>query len=280
MKVIVSHDVDHLTFREHRRDLVIPKFIIRYLLEAASGKISITELSGRIRRLASDKWHNLEELMAFNKENHVPSTFFIGVSNGKGLMYTAENAEFWVRRIAQEGFDVGVHGIAYDSYDDIKHEYDTFKRISGLSRFGIRMHYLRKSGKTLQYLSMAGYLFDSTIYEIDHPYKVNALWEFPLFIMDVDLIRNRSVLENQNFEQIKDATMKTIDGVYKNDINYLTVNLHDRFFHDSFSVWKKWYTWLIQYINESKIEFINYKDAIEELESASCKDEIHQHHDK
>lgn len=266
MKVIVSHDVDHITFWEHRRDFIVPKFMIRYFLEMTFGQITINEFSSRIRRILKNKWHNLEELMAFNKQYNIPSTFFIGVSNGNGLVYSTKDAEFWVKRIMQEGFDVGVHGIAFDNYEEIKHEYDTFKRISGNESFGIRMHYLRNSQNMLEYLSKAGYTFDSTIYKIERPYKINTMWEFPLFIMDVYIVRKKSILQNQSFEQIKVATLKTIDDVYKRGIKYITINLHDRFYHESFRIWKKWYIWLIQYFITNNIKFINYSDAIKELE--------------
>ena len=266
MKIIVSHDVDHITFCEHKKDMLIPKFVIRNLLEFACRHISLIEILERFKSIINNKWHNLDELMAFNKANNIPSTFFLAVSNGRGLSYSLRDSEFWIRKILQEGFDVGVHGIAFDNYEDIKKEYDLFKTISGLELFGIRMHYLSNSDNTLDYLSKVGYAFDTTLYNFDNPYKVNNLWEFPLFIMDVYIIRKNSSLQNQSLEQAKEATIKIIDDVYKNDIRYLTVNLHDRFFNDRFKIWKEWYIWLIDYLKNNKFEFIGYHDAIKELE--------------
>ncbi len=37
MKIIISHDVDHITVLEHNRDLIIPKFIVRSFLYKGLG---------------------------------------------------------------------------------------------------------------------------------------------------------------------------------------------------------------------------------------------------
>jgi peptidoglycan/xylan/chitin deacetylase (PgdA/CDA1 family) len=271
MKILVSHDVDHITFWEHNRDLIVPKFVVRNFLELISRQISVSQHFSRAKSIFLNKWHNLEELMAYNKEHYIPATFFIGVSSGKGLVYSREDTEFWIKKIIQTGFDVGVHGIAFDNYEEIKKEHDTFKSISGLNKFGIRMHYLRSSDKTIGYLNKAGYLFDTTLYEFSNPYKVNNLWEFPLFIMDVYIIRKDSSLQNRNLEQAKEATKKIIDDVNDNGIEYLTVNLHDRFFHNSFKTWKEWYIWLITYLKDNRCKFISYREAVEELEGVRSK---------
>ena len=41
MKVIISHDIDHITAREHLTDTIIPKFIIRNKIELLTGKIRL-----------------------------------------------------------------------------------------------------------------------------------------------------------------------------------------------------------------------------------------------
>ena len=48
MKVIVSHDIDHLTVSEHLfKDAIVPKYYIRSYIELLSGKISLAELFNR-----------------------------------------------------------------------------------------------------------------------------------------------------------------------------------------------------------------------------------------
>ena len=165
MKVIISHDVDHIKVWEHKRDLIIPKFIARSFIEFVLGYISFFELKNRGKSIIENRWQNLEELLQFDKENDVPSTFFIGVNNGVGLSYSLKNAKLWIKIIQQKGFDVGVHGIAFDDYIVIEKEYELFKDILKSNNFGIRMHYIRSTSKTLDFLNRAGYLFDSSLYK-------------------------------------------------------------------------------------------------------------------
>lgn len=265
MKVIISHDVDHVTVWEHKKDLIIPKFIIRNFLELIFNKISIIEYFRRYKAFLKNKWDNIHELLEFNKKNNIPATFFIGVSNGRYLNYSLKNAEIWIRRIMAEGFDVGVHGIAYDKLNEMKKEHETFRRLSHLQNFGIRMHYLMNTENTVKYLNEAGYLFDSTMYEKKNPYRVGKMWEFPLHIMDGYILCENSRWQNRNLEQAKEATKKIIEEALSKNINYLTILFHDRYFNDAFKTWKDWYVWVISYLKGNGFKFVNYRQAIKEI---------------
>ncbi len=266
MKIIISHDVDHITALEHKKDLIIPKQIIRSLIELGSGYISASETKGRLQSIIQNKLQNLKELLNFDKEFGIPSTFFVAVANGKGLSYSLENAEFWIKTITTEGFDVGVHGIAFDGYDRIKHEFDTFKQIAGLSQFGIRMHYLRRTPKTLNLLSDAGYVYDSTINELRNPYKIDAMWEIPLHLMDVHIFARNARWQNQDLEQAIGATKKRLEKAYDDGVKFFTILFHDNVFNDGFRTRKNWYIWLVNYLRDNELKFINYRQAMEELE--------------
>lgn len=267
MKIIISHDVDHITVWEHKYDLVVPKFICRSFIEAALRSISISEIRNRFNDFLKNKWQNLEEIARFDKENDVPSTFFIGVNNGVGLSYSLKNAESWIKIILDRGFDVGVHGINFENYDSIRKEYETFKSLSGLKKFGIRMHYLRNTKDTLKFLNEAGYIFDSTLYKLENPFKIGDLWEFPLHIMDSYTFHQNSRWQNQTLEEAKGTAKAEIDRAYSNGIKYFTILLHDRYFSDSFKSWKDWYIWIVDYFKKGRFEFISYRDAIRELEN-------------
>ena len=128
------------------------------------------------------------------------------------------------------------------------------------------MHYLRNNENTLEYLNNTGYVFDSTICKFQNPYKVGNLWEFPLHIMDGYLFHRNSCWQNQNLQQIKDETKRIVDKSYKKGIKYFTILFHDRYFNNSFKSWKDWYIWVISYLKNNGFEFINYKEAIRELE--------------
>lgn len=266
MKIIISHDVDHITVWEHKCDLIIPKLIVRSFIELILGYASIAEFGNKFKDILKNKWQNLEEIARFDKENKVDSTFFIGVNNGVGLNYSLKNAQVWIKIILDKGFDVGVHGISFENYDDIKNEYETFKSLSGLKNFGIRMHYLRNAANTTDLLNKAGYIFDSTIYKFENPFKLGNLWEFPLHIMDGYLFYENSRWQNRSLEAAKEKTKRIIEEADKKGIKYLTILFHDRYYNDGFKSWMDWYIWCINYLREHGFRFISYRDAIRELE--------------
>lgn len=267
MKVIVSHDVDSIAaLGEHWKDLVIPKLAVRSSIELFLGRIDLKQFSLRIKEVLKNKLHNLEELMTFDGQNAIPSTFFVGVNNGLGLCYSQEIAKIWIRKILKKGFDVGTHGIEFDNYNGIVNERALFQELSGLENFGIRMHYLRNSGNTVELLNQSGYLFDSTVYELESPYKVGNLWEFPLHIMDTCLFNKDVRWQSQSLTQVKDETLRILEEARNKGIEYFTLLLHDRYFSNSFRAWKEWYIWLVLYLKNNKVEFVSYKKAINELE--------------
>ncbi len=266
MKVIVSHDVDHITAWEHWKDGVLMKAIIRMFVEYTIGSIGPKEIKARIVELIKNKWNYIDELMKFDKEHNIPSTFFVGVNNGKGLSYSLKNAKYWIKKIRKNGFDVGVHGICYKNYNGIKREYETFKSICNCDSFGVRMHYLRLNDDTLRYLSQAGYLFDSTVYKLADPYKVDSLWEFPLHIMDGYIFEGyKGHFSKITFEMSKQQTEKILNKIQKQKLQFLTILFHDRLFSYAYSSVKRWYEWLIYKLETYGYEFIGYKDAIREL---------------
>lgn len=269
VKAIVSHDVDHITALEHWRDLQIPKSIVRSSIELVKGKITAAEYLSRLKEIGSNRFHNLDELMLFDREHGVHSTFFLAVNRGLGLCYSLKNANYWANRIVENGFDIGVHGIEFDNAEGVKTEYDTFGRIAGRTDFGIRMHYLRMSKDTLQHLDCAGYAFDSSIYSLDNPFKTGQLWEFPLHIMDSYVFHHECSWQNRTAEQAFEATQKTIEHCHKKEINYLTLLLHDRYFSGAFSSWKEWYIKVVSYLRDNHVQFVSYGQAIDELESGS-----------
>ncbi|MCX6243664.1 MAG: hypothetical protein NTU98_03070 [Bacteroidetes bacterium] len=269
MYVIVSHDVDHLTAFEHRTDLILPKFFARNLIETLNGTISFGEMMSRTGEVFRNRWQHLEEVMDFDRQQGIPSTFFFGVNNGKMLAYSLENAAYWIKRIHENGFETGVHGIGYSTPDAVKKEFETFQQILPGVPFGIRMHYLRHDENTLKFMDAAGYRFDSSIREHKAPYKVGKLWEFPLHIMDGDMINQGKRYGSKSFEEIREFTRREIAAVVDKNVRYLTILFHDRYFHSSFSVWKAWYEWVISYCKENGFVFQSYSSAITELNSVN-----------
>ncbi len=268
MKAIISHDIDHLTLTEHYlRDMIVPKYFVRSYIELFSGKISISEMIKRYEDVFKNQWQHIDELYQFNKIKHVPTTYFIGVNKGVGLNYSQKHAIYWIHKMIEMGCDVGVHGIEYENFDSINAEYTLFKEIAKQSSHGIRMHYIRTNNHTYSNMAKVGYAFDSSEMSFNAPYKIGTMWEFPFQIMDGYIIEKPKQWQSKNFLQSCNETKKIIDKVIDLQLPYLGIDFHDRYFSDAHKTWKDWYMWLVEYLISQKVEFVNFKMAIKELES-------------
>jgi hypothetical protein len=263
MKIIISHDVDHLYNTDHFKDLIFPKLWIRSSLELIGGELSTQEWFLRLRSTFKNKMNRIDELMHFDIEHGVPSTFFFGMANGLGMSYSKAKALPWIQHVRRQGFDVGVHGIAYQNIELIQKEYDDFADLMNMESFGIRMHYVRFDDSTFYKLSRVGYIFDTSEFDkkqgylIKKPYKINDMWEFPLCLMDSYL--------PYDLEDAKRMTINVIEKAKRAEIEYLTILFHDPHFDNAYSVYKDWYIWLIEMLLNRRYEFISYRDAIKYL---------------
>ncbi|SRR3989339_1777657 len=265
MKVIVSHDVDHISFLEHWKDMIIPKFIIRTIIETVLGIISIKECFLRFYYSMRNQWNNIDDLMEFDRKHKIPSTFYIGVAKGLGLSYSHKRAVYWIRRVLNKGFRVGVHGIAFDDYTQMKNEHRLFSELSGLQDFGIRMHYLRHSSNTLVWLAELGYLYTASVRGSEIT-AIGDFYSFPVQVMDSDLMNSkRTRWQRKDFNAIQKTTIQLIEKAENENQPFLSVIFHDRYFGPDFMMWKKWYVWLIEYIKNQNICFCTYEEAIKEI---------------
>ena len=270
MKVIISHDVDHLFRDDHYRDLIYPKLWVRSSLELIKRKYSVREWFYRMLTPFSEERHHIPDTIAFDRKNGIESTFFFGMANGLGMSYSLERAKVVIHYVLEQGFDVGVHGIAYNDEDKIKEEYERMKNILGRENFGIRTHYVRFDGTTFPLFNQSGYLFDTSEFNktkgccFKPPYKIGDMWEFPLVIMDGYLPLKLDKKKLSTIELIKEAE--------KQDLPYLTILFHDYQFCKGYATEREWYKWLIGWLKANDYQFISYKDAIVELER-NAKDE-------
>jgi peptidoglycan/xylan/chitin deacetylase (PgdA/CDA1 family) len=266
MKIIVSHDVDHLTVLEHKKDLIVQKYIIRCLFETMNGSIGLKDLQNRLHEIGSNKWQNISEIIRYDRDHRIPATFFIALNNAKGLSYPRNKAIEWIRAIQAQHFDVGIHGIHYNHFQDMKNEYQLFSEASGSNRFGIRMHYLRSTPNTRRWLEKIGYLFDSTEWNFRDCYPYKKMWEFPLHLMDVVEIFGSTRYQTKPLKSIIQETAKKIDTAFGRRFKFFSINFHDRYFSDASRCFKDWYCWLIDYLKDQKFEFCDFKHAIREME--------------
>ena len=267
MKAIISHDIDHISVLEHTfADAIIPKFMARMHIELALGKISFREYMLRWTDFFKNKWQNIDELITYNNINNIPSSFFIAVNKGIGLNYSNRAALLWIEQMQKRNCEVNIHGIEFENAELINKEYELFKSLSGSINFGVRMHYVRRSEQTYSMLNQAGYRFDSTEHAFKNPYKIGNMWEFPFQIMDGWVLENGKKWQSLNLKQAKESTIKLIEKAQQENLTYLGIDFHDRYFSHSFNTWLNWYMWLVEYLKTNKIEFVNYEMAIKELE--------------
>ena len=262
MRVVVTHDVDHLSVYEHLGDLVIPKFISLSLIELWKGLIAIDEFKKRLNELLRNGWNNIGALVKFDKKHGISSTFFVAVEKGLGISYSLESAEQVIKFLTKEDFDVGLHGINYNNFALMKQEMNKFREISGLEEFGIRMHYLRRSESTLELLNELGYLFDSTVYDenLRQPYPVGRMLEIPLHIMDTYLFSPfyRAFTLESAIEYTETLIKKA-----REENKTLVILLHQRHFSPSFSRYMEWYKWIIETAQDLGAEFLSCREVAE-----------------
>lgn len=270
MKIIISHDVDHLYALDHwMHDLIIPKLWIRSFIQLCRRQIGFSVFIHRLLYGFQKKWGYTKEVLEFDREHGIPSTFFFGMRRGLGMSYSVNAARKIINYVNARKFDIGVHGIEFSDVSGMQEEYKQFKNIAGGRPYGIRMHYVRKDESTLRKLSGTGYLFDSTEFDkkgmvMRGPYKINTMWEFPLHIMD------GYVIKVGDAEQSRKNTLCILEKVKKQGLPYCTILFHDYYFNPGcYPQEREWYIWLIQYLKEQGYKFISFKDAIKELEHDS-----------
>ncbi len=264
INVIISHDVDHLFAKDHWfRDLIYPKMWVRTTLQLLKREITGKEWWLRCTSCFRKNRHNLEALMDFDKKHGVKSTFFFGMNQGLGMSYKPEEAKPVIKLVHEQGFDVGVHGIEYQDFDDMKREYDTFKQITGIDPCGIRMHYVRFDEHTFEKLNQIGYPFDTTEFDKQNngtrknPYMVGNMWEFPLAIMDSYL--------PQSFNKAKEYTLSLLRQCKDEGLQFVTVLFHGDQFCSDYQDMKKWYEWMIDYFSISdEYAFVSYLETMKQ----------------
>lgn len=266
MKVILSHDVDNLTRKEHKKDLIVLKMIIRAFLELFLFRINLSTFLNRFKCIITNNFTNISELVDFDVKYNTKATYFFATSNDNTLAYKSEDPIPYIKHILKNNLNIGIHGIAFNNFKDMKNEYDKFVDLHKINTIGIRMHYLRRNDNTLSYMKNIGYIFDTTEYspELKQPYITKeGIVEIPFHIMDSYLFQEKG-LQKYNLKYAIEFTKKIIDSNLENDIIF-NINLHQEYFSKGWADWKNWYIWLVNYCKEKEIDFISYQEVVNEL---------------
>lgn len=189
--VTLSHDVDHLSFREHGFGLwwlsALRQSTLWPLQSALSGRMTWRN-SARAWRLAlasplvllgavPDPWTAIDAYLPLEHAYGAHSTFYFipfkgrpgralaehAVSPRRAAAYDLRGHHYVVRRLIEAGCEVGVHGL--DAWVDVhagQAERARVEEAAGQPVAGIRMHYLFYDADTFRRLDQAGYAYDST----------------------------------------------------------------------------------------------------------------------
>jgi len=272
MKIIVSHDVDHLTFGEHARDAIVPKYLARAFLERGRGMITTRELGARLRALAANRMERVDELVAFDRAQGVPSTWFFGVQEGRDLRYSFDAVKPLVQRVLDAGLPVGVHGVATDDPRAVRREFQWFANAFGLWGFGVRLHNVgmaahaeRLTREHHALFEEVGYAFTSNTYALAAPYRLGGIWEFPLQLMDGYVFYWESSTQARTLDEAKAWTLGRVDEAEAAGLPYLNLLFHDTYFFEGFEAMAGWYRWLIGELRARGHAFIDFQGALAEL---------------
>ena len=258
MKIIVSHDVDHLYITEHFTDTFLPGSVLRTAKSLFRSSINLKEALKRY----SFKVNRVKELHEFNAAHGVRETFFFGMRNGLNLSYNHTKAYPLIQYLLDNEVLVGLHGQGFNSIELLKEEQDRIQKIlpNGYP-LGIRNHYLRQDENTFNIMSQLGFLYDSTDYFMEAPRMIGDMWEIPISVMDAGFISHYS----NDMDLLKERTAEKINEALKKDLPFFVINFHDIFFNEGYPDFYKWYKWLIPFLAERDMEFINFSQAVKEL---------------
>jgi hypothetical protein len=271
MKIIVSHDIDHLSAFEHLGDGILVKSLVRSHLELVTGKITLSELGWRFGELFANRFHHLDELMDFDEAHGIPSTFFIGIRRGRGLSYPAEQARQWAERIGRRAFPVYLHSNAGPSLAHRCREVEDFATMTGRESIGIRTHYLADIDTFLAGEGACNrrIKFDSSKMLHRDVFAEQRIWRFPVHLMDSTLMENGRRWQTRSLVQAQAESRRVVDSALAAGFRFFVVNFHDRYFGKAFASWMAWYQWLMSDFRQRGLPFVSFDTAVAELEAPS-----------
>jgi hypothetical protein len=256
VKIIVSHDVDHLYGLEHWNDRYWPGVWYRVTSSLLRGEINYRTWVSRSWPL--QRLQRIEELITFELSLDIHPTFFFGMRNGLRLSYSLQQAKPIIEHLMKSNIPVGVHGMAYNDIEVMRQEKSLFFDLTGAHPVGIRNHYLRMDANTHPYMNELQYTFDSTVYKLAFPYKEGKLWVFPISLMDVTLGIDTSVKEK------KERSFEIYYKALELDLPYFVLNFHDVYYSPNYPNEKAWWEWFLTFLRKNHT-FISFEKAMIEL---------------
>jgi peptidoglycan/xylan/chitin deacetylase (PgdA/CDA1 family) len=257
--------------------------------ELRKGRInSVINLIYRKFLLGNDAWFNLEEILEYERENGVYSTFFFiprkGKKDGiKNADYDINNEKFQqaIEKIRKKEFEVGLHG-SIGTHSNSNRLIEDLQKVNH-NVLGNRFHFLKFDiTKTPKTLENAGIKYDSTLgfsehygfrngicfpfylYDIEQDEPLNVI-EIPLMFMDATL-RQKNYL-NLNKTEIIDSAEKLIQEIKKFN-GIFSILWHNTYFSEyKYSGWKEILDELINLSKSNGLTFLTGKEIAENFEN-------------
>lgn len=257
MKIILSHDVDHLFLVEHWKDRFIPGLVVKSIKSLVNDSLSF---KGFFRRF-SYRLHRIPELIDFNNSHKAPTNFFFGMDKGLSLSYGYKKATPVIQSLQKAGHFIGTHGMAFDDKKSMLEEKRRLESILGLEVKGIRNHYLRQSSNTQRFMAELDYQFDSTDRGLFDPEEKDGILSIPISVMDVDIVK-----PGVSASAALHSTLDKLDKAAEKNLMYFVINFHDIYFDPvSYPDFYNWYVGLVKECQARGYEFTNFKTVLEEL---------------
>ncbi|MGB7134427.1 MAG: hypothetical protein WBD46_04025 [Acidobacteriaceae bacterium] len=259
----LTHDVDHPLIRNHGFDHTTLGFLYRATAGSVRGMLRGRRRARDVWRnvaaaarlplvhvgLAGDFWSQFDRYAALEKGAR--SSFFVipfrdrpgrrgsgQAPSRRAARYGAAEIARQIRRLGAAGCEIGTHGI--DAWTDSsagRTELEEIRRIAGVEKMGIRMHWLYFNERSPEVLEAAGADYDSTVgynetvgyragtTQVYQPLGCRRLLELPLHIMDTAMFYpNHLDLSPQ------DARIRA-GAILDDAVRFggcVTVNWHDR----------------------------------------------------
>jgi peptidoglycan/xylan/chitin deacetylase (PgdA/CDA1 family) len=220
--VAMTHDVDHMSLKEHYRSTLDGLFLrkvgslfgkstLNLAKGSSGGKETLESFKAGVQTvlskasLSKDPWDCFGDWIEMGREFGFRSTFFFipmksAAPEGKACLpcdYNILEKGKLVHAIIGAGSEIGVHGLsAWCDEDKAVEELARLQRVSKQERIGIRMHWLLFGPDTWKILDKAGYYYDSTFgygedsgfragtTQVYRPEGVRELLEIPLHVHD------------------------------------------------------------------------------------------------
>lgn len=256
LKIIISHDVDHLHGTEHWRDHYWPGVWWRSSKSLFRCKINSNTWLNRCWPF--QRLERVREVTAIDMAHGAIPSFFFGVRNGLRLSYRCDSLKPYFEFLANRDIPFYIHGMAYDDISHMRDEYESFKQLSGSYSKGIRNHYLRRSELTIEHMSEIGYTFDSTKYELSEPQRIGRLWEIPISLMDVSMGIDSSL------QYKKQYSLRKVKQAQEASVPYFVLNVHDNYIARTYPSMREWYEWFLGQLARD-FEFTSFNSAMSEL---------------